>query len=299
MISRIVHRREYLGETVNFKTRRSEFQKHRAAAPEEQMVFPNTHEAIVDEETWQAAQRIFHPEMSNAPGKPCVFTGLMICGECGVPMCFHRYARHEEINDFVCRTHRKSASYAERLCTHNSIRVSVISDIVRDVIQSVSQYAITDKEAFRRAVEKEARTIRPDEQKRLTKQIHMKEKRVAELEHLLKKLYEDYALGHITEERFDKLSVSYEQEEAEIRQSLSELQTKVSDVDSERKQTEQFLALAKKYQDCTEITDEMIRAFVEKIVVYKTLRPAPGQKTRSIEVHLNFIGNFTIPTEGT
>ncbi len=300
MIAKIVYRREYIGDTVNFKTCQLEAHKCRVSTSlEKQMIFPNTHEAIIDQETWQAAQMIFHPEITNVPGKPCVFTGLVICGECGVPMRFHHCVGHEEVNDFICSTHKKSASYAERLCTHNSIRVSVISDIVRDVIQSVSQYAITDQEAFQRALEKESKKIRPDEQKQLTGSIHAKEKRIAELEHLVKKLYEDYALGHITEERFDKLSVSYEQEEEEIRQSLSELQTKVNDVDSERKRTEQFLSLAKKYQDCTEITDEMIRAFVEKIVVHKTVRSESGQRTRDIEVHLNFIGNFTIPAEGT
>ncbi len=80
--------------------------------PEKQTIFPNTHEAIVDPQTWQAAQRIFHPEMSNvSTGNPCVFNGLMLCGECGVPMTFHRYASHEQANEYICRTHKKSAGY--------------------------------------------------------------------------------------------------------------------------------------------------------------------------------------------
>ena len=295
----IVRRREYLGDTVNFKTCQPENHKCRVAtSPEEQMIFPNTHEAIVDEETWQKAQRIFHPEMTNVPGTPCVFTGLLICGECGVPMHFHRYAGHEDANDFICNTRRRSASYTERFCIYNSIRVSAITEIVKEVIRTVSRYAITDEDAFRHALEKESKTVRLDEQKQLMKLIHAKEKRIAELEHLIKKLYEDFALGRISEERFDKLSVYYEQEEDEIKQRLSEFQTKVNDMDSERKRTEQFLILAKKYRDCTEVTDEMIRAFVKKIVVHKTIRSESGQRTRSIEVHLNFIGNFTIPMEG-
>ncbi len=113
----------------------------------------------------------------------------------------------------------------------------------------------------------------PDNQKQLAKQIRMKEKRVAELEHLLKKLYEDYALGRITEERFDKLSGSYEEEEATLRESLEVEQAQQHEVQADAERTKQFLALAKKYRDCTEVTDEMIRAFVDKIVVHRT---APG-----------------------
>ena len=132
----------------------------------------------------------------------------------------------------------------------------------------------------------------------MLKQIRTKEKRVAELEHLLKKLYEDYALGRISEDRFVKLSSSYENEEAQIKQSLAAQQAELDAARSETDRTEQFLALARKYRDCTELTDEMIHAFVEKIVVHRTIRPAPRQRIRSIEVHLNFIGQFSIPTKG-
>lgn len=91
---------------------------------------------------------------------------------------------------------------------------------------------------------------------------------------------------------------SYEEEEATLRESLATDQEHICEAQSETDRTEQFLALAKKYRDCTEVTDEMIRAFVDKIVVHRTIRPAPGQRTRQIDVHLNFIGQFSIPAEG-
>ena len=213
-------------------------------------------------------------------------------------MLFHRYKAREEINDFCCRTHKKSATYDQQLCTHNAIRVSVIYEIVRDVIRTVSRYAITDEDGFRQRLEKEAKLSRPDNQKKLAKQIRSKEKRIAELEHLLKKLYEDYALGRITEDRFDKLSASYEEEEATLRENLTADQAQLNEVQADANRTEQFLTLAKKYRDCTEVTDEMICAFVDKIVVHRTIRPAPGQRIRQIEVHLNFIGQFSIPSKG-
>lgn len=299
MLSKLVQRREYMGDTVNFKTCVTEYRGKRVSVPaEEQLVFPGTHEAIVDEETWQAAQQIFHPEMASAPGKSCALKGLMVCGECGVPMKFHRMTGHEECNDFVCRTHQKSAAYEERLCTHNSIRVTVIREIVRDTLRTVNRYAIADEEGFRRRLAREAATYQPDDRKQLAKAIREKEKHIARLEHLLKKLYEDYALGHIPEERFDKLSAQYEQEEATLKAELADDQARLNNVQTASAQTDKYLALARKYRDCTEVTDDMILAFVEKIVVYRTIRPAKGQRTRKIEVHLNYIGQFPIPTEG-
>lgn len=299
MVCKLVGRREYLGNTVNFKTCHPEYRSKPVRVPvEDQLVFEGTHEAIVSPEIWQAAQRIFHPEMSSAPGTPCVLNGLIICGECGVPMMFHRMTRNEEYNDFVCRTHQKSAAYEERLCTHNSIRVTVIREIVRDTLRTVNRYAIADEDGFRRRLAQEAATYQPDDRKQMTKQIREKEKHIARLEHLLKKLYEDYALGHIPEERFDKLSAQYEQEEAILKAELADDQARLNEVQTASAQTDKYLALARKYRDCTEVTDDMILAFVEKIVVYRTIRPAKGQSTRQIEVHLNYIGQFPIPTEG-
>ena len=298
-ICKLVRRREYMGCTVNFKTCQPEYRSKQVSVPvEDQLVFYGTHEAIVSDETWQAAQRIFHPEMYSAPGKPSVFNSLMVCGECGVPMLLHRVKDHEDGGDFVCRTHKKSAAYEERLCTHNSIRVTVIREIVRDTLRTVNRYAIADEDGFRRRLAQEAAAYQPDDRKQLAKHIREKEKHIARLEHLLKKLYEDYALGHIPEERFDKLSAQYEQEEAMLKAELANDQARLNEVQTASEQTDKYLALARKYRDCTEVTDDMILAFVEKIVVYRTIRPAKGQSTRQIEVHLNYIGQFPIPTEG-
>ena len=226
-----------------------------------------------------------------------MLTGLVICGECGVPMAFHRNGRNEKRNDYICRTNLKSAGYERKLCSRNGIQVAVIRPIVADTLRIVNRYAIADEEAFRRRLEQEAMTIQPDDRKQLAKVIRNKEKRIARLDHLLKKLYEDYALGHIPEERFDKLSAQYEQEETMLKSELADDQARLNEVQMATAQTDKYLALARKYRDCTEMTDDMIRSFVEKIVVHKTIRPENGQRTRQIEVHLNYIGQFPIPTD--
>ena len=164
-----------------------------------------------------------------------------------------------------------------KLCGISSMRSTAMPSLTRTVSAAASQ---------------------PDNRKQLAKAIREKEKHIARLEHLLKKLYEDYALGHIPEERFDKLSAQYEQEEAIFKAELADDQARLNEVQTASAQTDKYLALARKYRDCTEVTDDMILAFVEKIVVYRTIRPAKGQSTRQIEVHLNYIGQFPIPTEG-
>lgn len=200
-------------------------------------------------------------------------------------------------NESTCSTHRKSAGYDQRLCTHNSVRICAIMEIVRDVIQTVSRYAMTDEAGFRRTLARQAQQVQPDLQKRLIRQIHAMEKRVAGLEHLLKRLYEDYALGRITESRFENLSASYEQEEAQLKENLGLERARLAQAQKENDRTEQFLALARQYRDCTALTEDMIRAFVEKIVVHKALRSADGQKARQIEVYLSFIDQFAVPPE--
>lgn len=298
MVSRLVRRREYLGETVNFKTSYPDLHGRKMLnAPEKWLCFPGGHDAIISPEIWQAAQRIIHPEMAYQPGAPCALAGLVVCGECGAPMLLHRLKGHEETNDFCCRTHKMSGGYEKRLCTHNAIRVSVIREIVQDTLRVVNRYAIADEEGFRCRLAQKAAASQPEERKQLTKVIHEQEKHIARLEHLLKKLYEDYALGNISEERFDKLSAQYEQEERKLKAALVDDQARLDEMQTVSAQIDKYLALAHKYLDCTEVTDDMIRAFVEKIVVHKTVRAEDGQYTRQIDVHLNYIGQFSIPAE--
>ena len=303
MITKLVRRREYLGHTVNFKTSFSESRGKQIYIPlEDQLVFMGTHEAIVDEDTWQKAQRIFRPGTAKKAGPPCVLNKLLVCGECGVPMRFQRryqttLSGRKENNAFYCYTHRKSAAYETRLCSYNSIRVSAVRQLIHNTLRMINRYAIEDEAAFRRQVEKIAKDAHPYDQKQLTKQIQTCEKRLAQLEHLLKKLYENYALELVPEERFILLSTQYEQEEVDLKIQVANAHARLAEIQAAAPQTDRYLALVQKYKDCTELTDEMILAFVKKIVVYKTIIAEDGQRTRRIDVYLNYIGQFAFPPE--
>ena len=168
---------------------------------------------------------------------------------------------------------------------------------MKEVVRGVSCYAVIDEDGFRKQLEREANHSQAEKQKPLEKMLRAKEKRIAELERLLKKLYEDYALGRITEERFMKLSADYEREEADVKEAIISLRNQIQEIRSSHDRTEQFIQLAQKYRNCTEITDDVIRAFVDRIVVHRTGKDENGQQTRAIEVHLKFIGKFDIPQD--
>ena len=200
-------------------------------------------------------------------------------------------------NAFACQTYKQSICYDHRICVSNSVREAAVDGIVKDVIRNVSRYAMADEECFRNLVMEQARLSSFNSTKALEKRIRSMEKRIAELDYMLKKLYEDSALGRMTEERFEKLAAAYEQEQRDLKEKLSAEQAELQETRMKADCTDRFLALAKRYCDCTEVTDEMIRAFIQKIVVHPTIRDASGQKKRQIEVHLNFIGQFVVPSE--
>ena len=298
-VTNIIQRREYLDETANFK-RRSRNQERAAAGVSKQdmCIFPGTHDPIVEPDVWEAAQQLIRRQKKRKPcDAPSVYMGLIVCSECGVRMGFQRCTEKPAANAFACQTYKQSICYDHRICVSNSVREAAVDRIVKDVIRNVNRFAIADEECFRNLIMEQARLASSDSTKALEKRIRGMEKRIAELDYMLKKLYEDSALGRMTEERFEKLAAAYEQEQRDLKEKLKTEQDELQEARMKTDCTDRFLALAKRYRDCTEVTDEMIRAFIQKIVVHPTIRDANGQKKRQIEVHLNFIGQFVVPPE--
>lgn len=124
-----------------------------------------------------------------------------------------------------------------------------------------------------------------------------KHKRITELNRLLKKLYENYALERIPEARFDTLSAQYEKEQMQLEDAVLEEQRQLDEMHSGKAKVEQFMALIERYRDCTEYSDEILRQFVEKVVVHETTKDEDGERSREIEVYLNFIGKFDVPVQ--
>ena len=137
----------------------------------------------------------------------------------------------------------------------------------------------------------------PEKTKQLKKGMAAKHKRITELNRLLKKLYENYALERIPEARFDTLSAQYEKEQTQLEEAVLEEQRQLDEMHSGKAKVEQFMALIERYRDCIEDSDEVLRQFVEKVVVHETTKDEDGERSREIEVYLNFIGKFDVPVQ--
>ena len=301
----ILNRREYLGMTVNFKTCTPSYKARQVQNPiEKQVVFENTHEAIVDRQAWEKAHEAFEkPKRAKAENADSNFKDFVFCARCGAPMSNLHHAQHLKTGTicyydfFICSTYRKSEHLEERRCVQNAFSAKSLRPLLKETIQTVSRYALTNQEEFLARLQREMLAEQPEQTKQLKKGIEAKNKRVAELDRLLKKLYENYALEKIPEERFDALSAEYESEQAQLEKAVLEEQRQLDEIQSGEDKIERFMALVERYRDCTEYSDEVLRQFVEKVIVHETVKDEDGERSREIEVYLNFIGKFDVPVQ--
>ena len=305
-VGSILSKPEYMGHTVNFRTTKKSY-KDKAVMndPEDWVIFENTHEAIVDPETWRLAQktrRTVHRVDTTGEANP--FTGLVFCADCGAKMYNHRRLENPDdpsgklkSDSYNCSTFTLTIERAEKKCFSHSITTKALRALTLETIRIVSKYAIENEEEFIRKV-REAAEIRQDEAaKDLKRRIGKAKKRHAELETMIKALYESFLLGKIPEKRFEMLSASYEAEQAELDEIIAQDQASLDVFMSDSARIDQFMALAKKYRDFDELTTPMINEFIEKILVHQVTRDEYGDRCQEVEIYLNFIGNFQVPPE--
>ena len=304
-VSNILSKPEYMGHTVNFRTTRKSYKDKRMYKndPGEWVVFENTHEAIIDPETWALAQhtkRAIHRTDTTGVANP--LTGLMFCADCGSRMYEHRRKRPSKdgkehyCNSYECSRYNATRERTEAACTTHSISTNAINALVLDTIRTVSRYAIENREAFEQNVREAAELQQAEAARNLKKKISKAKKRSAELDVLIKGLYESFLLGKIPEKRFAMLTESYEQEQAELEEIINTDEAALETYMADNERINQFMALAKKYTDFSELTAPMINEFVEKIIVHQPIK-IDGERSQEIEIYLRFIGNFQVPAE--
>lgn len=236
--------------------------------PEEWLIFENTHEAIVDPETWHLAQqtrKTVHRTDTTGVANP--LTGLLFCADCGAKMYNHR-SRHAappekgRISDtYNCATYTLTLQRETKKCCSHSVSTKAMRELILYTIRTVSEYAIANEEEFRQRVLDASRIKQEAEAKGLKKKLVKAKKRYAELDVLIKKLYESYAMEKISEHRFDMLSAEYEQEQAELESVIAADQVELEIFHADATRADQFMTLAKKYTDFSELTTPMINEF--------------------------------------
>ena len=302
-VSQILAHPEYMGHTVNFRSSKKSYKDKRVKnAPEDWLIFENTHEAIIDAETWQLAQRIIKTRRrTDTTGEANPFTGLCFCADCGAKMYNHRgrYARESGVyqgDSYNCSTYTLTIERETKCCYSHSISTRALRELTLETIRTASTYAIENEAEFIERVRAASEVRQQEAAKELRQRIKKADKRVAELDVLIKKLYESYAMGKLLEARYNLLSAEYEREQAELRAALDTDRSALEQFNADTTRVEQFLALAKKYTDFTELTTPMVNEFIEKIIVHAPGRDECGDRCQDVDIYLNFIGKFEVPT---
>lgn len=293
----ILKRREYLGHTVNFKTRKHFKDKKSHYVPEDEWtIFENTHPAIIDQETFDNVQRI-RGNVRRYPdgwGETAPLTGLMYCADCGGKMYVHRSNNGKRVHQYTCAQYGKVP--IGTLCpTQHRINESVVLDLISGMLRAIADYAKSDRAAFIREVQEAQASQQDSDIKKKKRRLTAAQKRAGELERLVCKIYEDNALGRLPDARYAALDAQYAKEQEELAAEIAELEKAVSSYDQGKKSAEKFIALIDKYSDFETMTTTMLNEFVEKILVHERDRKGSIETTQAVEVYFNFVGKYIPP----
>ena len=307
----IISKPEYMGHTVNFRSYKESYKDKQAIKrpPEEWTIFENTHEAIVDKETWELAQQIRKTvKRTDTIGVANPLTGLVYCADCGAKLYNHRgraQANKENrgmdpvsglypYDHYDCSTYSLTFHRSEVECGSHYISTKALRTLILETIKMVSAYAITNESEFVQKVRELSEVKQKEEAANLKRKISKAKKRCAELDGLIKRLYESFVAGQLKEKRFELLSAEYEQEQAELETTIAEDSAKLSEYAVDTERVDQFLAIAKKHTDFSVLTTPMIYEFIDKIIVHAPDR-STGERTQEVEIYLKFIGKFDVP----
>lgn len=312
-VVRMLEKPEYMGDTVNFRTKKLSYKDKTAVKndSDEIVVFTDTHEAIIDRKTWYMVQELRKTKRRiNTEGESNPFVGKIFCADCGRKMHYRNEGKRAGRNwrglpdgsvrttpaCYNCGNYNNSHDQSGKVCCSHNIQAKVIDQFVLETIQYACKSVRMDERAFVESIRSASEIWEQSEAKKLKAALKHQEKRYAELDILLKKVYEDNALGRLPDKRYEMLSAGYEKEQAELEQSIKACREQLTQYDEDTDRTEEFLALVHKYTDITELTPVIINEFVDKILVHKAEK-IDGERVMEIEIYLNFIGKVELPAQ--
>lgn len=312
-VVRMLEKPEYMGDTVNFRTKKLSYKDKVAVKndSDEIVVFTDTHEAIIDRKTWYMVQELRKTKRRiKTEGESNPFVGKIFCADCGGKMHYRNEGKRAGRNwrglpdgsvrttpaCYNCGNYNNSHDQSGKVCCSHNIQAKVIDQLVLETIQYACKSVRMDERAFVESIRSASEIREQSEAKKLKAALKHQEKRYAELDILLKKAYEDNALGRLPDKRYEMLSAGYEKEQAELEQFIKACREQLTQYDEDTDRTEKFLALVHKYTDITELTPVIINEFVDKILVHKAEK-IDGERVMEIEIYLNFIGKVELPAQ--
>jgi site-specific DNA recombinase len=291
-IVKIIRNQAYLGHMVSHKNVTKSYKiKKRVDIPKTDWIeVKNTHEPLVDEETFELAQKVIKvKKRADKNGNVQIFSGLLKCSTCGSGMAYSNHKSYKNPYAFyVCSNARRNGKDA---CTLHYINYNDLYAVVLDDIQRNTRLAAGNEKEFLEHVTK----INKDKQKfqmaKSSKEIAKSNKRISELDLIIKRLYEDNVLGKVSDERFIALTKDNETEQRELKKGVEELQAQMQEIEARSENTYKFLELIRRYTDITELTAPMLKELVDHIVIHQSSKTG-GKRSQRVDIYYRFIGSI-------
>ena len=296
-ISHILADVSYLGHTVNFKFNKKSYKSRRRipTKKEDWVIFEDTQEAIIDKQTFETVQKIRQAKRRPTDmGEMSPLSGLVYCADCGKKMYLCRCSTTKQKEFFNCSSYRKQL---KKTCTSHHITVEALSVLIQDDLRRTIYFAQQQRELFLQTLRKNAATRTEKELKEYSKEIKTSEERIERLDKIIESLYEDKVEGKISEERYLKMSDTYETEQADLKGRVKTLKSEISKAKEDDDKILDFMMLIYKYNSFEELTPEILRAFIEKVVVHEKTK-VDGHYRQTVEIFYNFVGAIDRPIWG-
>ena len=292
-IVNILERKEYIGATVNFKTYTNSIwdKKQRENPEENRVIFYNTHPAIIEQEVFDKVQEIRQQRhRRTATGKSSPFSGLVFCADCKQKLYYSTTKYFEKRQDFfICSTHRANKDK----CSGHYIRAVVLDDLVWNHMKEVISYVTRYEAHFRVEMEQKLRLQSEETIRVYKKRLAQAEKRIGELDRLFIKIYEDNAKGKLNDDRFAMMSKTYEDEQAQLKSEIVNLQKEIEVQERQIEDLEQFIQRARRYTDITELTPYALRELVKAVYV-EAPDKSSGKRKQRVHIEYDLVGYIPV-----
>ena len=293
-IKNMLDRVAYAGHTVNFQTAKKSYKnKKQIRLPKESwIIYRNTQEPIIDEKTFATAQQMRNVKRAYTKfNEPNMFSGLLYCADCGNRLTIQRVAKHRNMDNFSCATYRKKK---KGLCSSHRILVSDLETIVKEDLQKVCEYVFLHEKEFTDEYLSGSKKEAEKFQAKTKAELKRLAERQEEIGRIIRKLYEDNVNGRITNERFDFLAKSYEDEGNGLKVKIQELQNALASSVQDEEKLSKFLKVVNSYTEIEELTPEILNSFIEKIYIGETEK-YNGRKMQEVEIIYKFVGAINLP----
>lgn len=284
----------YLGHTVNFRTKKKSYKSKKKIElpPEDWVVFKNTQEAIIDQDTYDTVQRIRqNKRRPSKMGEMSIFSGLVYCADCGKKMYLCRCTTMQQKEYFNCSTYRKKS---KNLCSSHQITVEAVEQIVLTDIRKVLSYTKDHKQELLEQLRHNDEIKNKQLLSAQRRELEESERRILTLDKLIQGLFEEKVCGNLTDERFKKLTVTYEQEQSDLIEKVKMFRAELSEAKNKLDNIDRFMSLVNKYTEVPELTSEIVREFIYKVIVHEKQK-VDGHRTQAVEIIYNCVGAIDIP----